>query len=33
MAMDYLSVYRELMGAVSPKLRVVAENQSPLAIH
>ena len=36
MAMDYLSVYRELMGQATPKLRVVAENdaaRAPLSMH
>jgi len=36
MAMDYLAVYRELMGQAAPKLRVVAENdavRTPLSMH
>jgi glycosyltransferase involved in cell wall biosynthesis len=33
MALDYLAVYRELMGEATPKLRVVADAaQAPLAM-
>jgi glycosyltransferase involved in cell wall biosynthesis len=35
MATDYLAVYRELMGQVTPKLRVVAEKEAarvPLSV-
>jgi hypothetical protein len=36
MALDYLSVYRELMEGAAPRLRVVSDSdavQAPLAMH